>query len=279
LGEQDVPPRGLRSAKLMVDLANDLLRYKSFQWDKLSPRLAFKLNLNKNTRIAEAKQTILVPPPRAYGYFDIFVDDIKGIVPAIDNAHHRFFLALLTAVDATCRLTNPKDDLHRDDALHLGKTLVEGDPAESFMVLGWVIDLRRLKIHLPRDKLQAWTHDIDDILSAPKITKGQLETLVGRLQNAPQAIPMANYFLQQFYQVISGYHNPFKRRAMEVGGKDLLRLWLGFLNQAAKGISLNLLTTRRPTTVVISDACPTGRGGGGIQDNWGKHDDFSSQSL
>jgi hypothetical protein len=188
LGEQDVHPHGAPLENSWWTWANDLLRNKAFQWDKLSPRhkdkVAFKLTLNDNTPFAEATQIILKPPPRPYGYFDIFVDDIIGIVPAIGKAHHRLFLALLTAVDVTCRPTNPKDTLHRDDALHLGKTLVEGAPSESFLVLGWVIDLRRLKILLPKDKLHAWTHDIHDIRASTKIMKGRLETLVGRLQHA-----------------------------------------------------------------------------------------------
>jgi hypothetical protein len=89
--------------------------------------------------------------------------------------------------------------------------------------------------------------------------------LVGRLQHASRAIPMANYFLQRFYRLIAEYNNPFVRRSLERGDKSLLRLWIGFLQQAAQGVSLNLLTIRRPTTVVISDACPTGMGGYSIR--------------
>jgi hypothetical protein len=42
--------------------------------------------------------------------------------------------------------------------------------------------------------------------------------------------------------------------------KDLL-LWLRFFLTARRGISMNLLTLRRPSQVCISDSCPYGLGG------------------
>jgi hypothetical protein len=115
---------------------------------------------------------------------------------ALYHARHRLFLASITAVDATCRPTNKNDTLHQDDTLHLGKTPVDSTPTERFLVLGWVIDLRWLRILLLQDKLNAWTYGINDILSSPKPTKGRLDTLVGRPQHASWAIPMEVYFLQ-----------------------------------------------------------------------------------
>jgi hypothetical protein len=41
----------------------------------------------------------------------------------------------------------------------------------------------------------------------------------------------------------------------------LLRLWQSFLHQAQSGIRLSLLTTRRPTNIIHTDACPHGLGG------------------
>lgn len=43
--------------------------------------------------------------------------------------------------------------------------------------------------------------------------------------------------------------------------RQLLNHWKKFLTQSALGISLNLLTFRRPTNLVVSDACPQGMGG------------------
>jgi hypothetical protein len=39
---------------------------------------------------------------------------------------------------------------------------------------------------------------------------------------------------------------------------DDLRLWLDFLEQAQRGISLNILTIREPTTLYLADACKHG---------------------
>jgi hypothetical protein len=40
-----------------------------------------------------------------------------------------------------------------------------------------------------------------------------------------------------------------------------LELWLEFLKQAWSGISMNLLTIRRPSRIRVSDSCPYGLGG------------------
>ena len=40
-----------------------------------------------------------------------------------------------------------------------------------------------------------------------------------------------------------------------------LHLWLHFLTQANEGISMNLMSVRRPTHMLFSDACPGGLGG------------------
>lgn len=51
---------------------------------------------------------------------------------------------------------------------------------------------------------------------------------------------------------------------MKINATDrkYLELWLRFLLKAAVGLSMNpLLTYRRPTNIVVSDACPKGLGG------------------
>ena len=40
-----------------------------------------------------------------------------------------------------------------------------------------------------------------------------------------------------------------------------LRLWLGFLAHAYRGVPMNLLVTREPDKVCWSNACPLGMGG------------------
>lgn len=152
--------------------------------------------------------------------------------------------------------------LPRAENLHPGKTFAEGAAAETFYVLGWTVDLRRLLVILPQDKFRAWTADIDDILKIGKLNKSRLETLVGRLSHTASGIPMSRYFIDHFYRRIQQYKNDFILHFIDAEDRRKLKLWKKFLAQSSRrGVSMNILTFRRPTNLVISDACPSGMGG------------------
>jgi hypothetical protein len=59
----------------------------------------------------------------------------------------------LLAIEIFCCL--PNDTLMRDDLLALEKAIAEGTPSEWLIVLGWLLNTRRLLISLPLDKRTA----------------------------------------------------------------------------------------------------------------------------
>lgn len=251
--------------ELIVDLANALLRNSACQWAtvkcRYKPLLQPSRLLPDEAPFTVAMPTMVEPPTRDSGYLDIFVDDVIGLVVDKPGAAQRLCLGLILAVDTFCRPPTDDEDLPRSDCLHPGKSFVEGAPAEIFMVLGWLINLRNLSISLPPDKLIAWKADINDVLRKGKIKKNELETLIGRLSHAASGIPMSRHFLGRLYHMLGKCHHDFASRRLHPADRKLLQLWISFLERSSLGVSINLLTFRKPTKLLISDACPTGMGG------------------
>lgn len=264
-GGTGCPPAWCAVGKMIVDLANDLLQNQAFLPNQSTSRYLDMITPPKpyigDHQLGVAKPIMVEPPTRQYGYFDMFVDNIIGLVVEGEGQVDRLSQALVLSMDATFRPPVPNETLPRNDCLHLGKTFIEGAPSETITILGWDVDLRSLIISLPQDKLIAWRTDIKDIIKANKLTKKELETLIGRLSHSSMGIPMTRYYLGRLYYNIGLYHNDFEERKLHKPDVKLLKLWISFLEKSAAGISINLLTFRQPTAMCISDACPEGMGG------------------
>jgi hypothetical protein len=99
------------------------------------------------------------------------------------------------------------------------------------------------------------------VLSTGKTKFADLESLVGRLNHAAYVIPLSRHFMNRLR--IRLQKRTFAKQELTLSKAELadLELWLDFLRQAWSGISMNLLTIRRPTRIGISDSCPYGLGG------------------
>jgi hypothetical protein len=160
------------------------------------------------------------------------------------------------------RPLSPQEPLERDDVLSLSKFRAEATPSERKIILGWWIDTRRLFISLPANKAAAWLRDIHQLLSYPKASFKALEQLIGRLNHVGYIIPQARHFLGRLRraQQVAARQRGRSVRLNEATREDLT-LWTRFLHQSSTGISLNLITLRRPTHQLRSDACEHGIGG------------------
>lgn len=117
-------------------------------------------------------------------------------------------------------------------------------------------------VSLPPDKFIAWTKDIVDSQTLGFVTKHELGILVGRLSHASTVLPLARFYLGRFYHKLGRFVNDFVRLQWNSSDKNFLSLWIQFLERAHKGISIvNMITFRRPTNIIISDACLDGIGG------------------
>jgi hypothetical protein len=136
-----------------------------------------------------------------------------------------------------------------------------GTPAELQIVLGWEMGTRQLLVILPFDKFVAWTEDVGKAVRTGRITLGELFTLVGRLNHASYVIPLARHFLGRLRQRLHFVWSDQQEVTLSKDEiADFLVLWTKFLLTTRRGISMNLLTLRKPSQVSISDSCPFGLG-------------------
>ena len=88
-----------------------------------------------------------------------------------------------------------------------------------------------------------------------------LESTIGRLNHAAFVIPLARHFLNRLRLRLR--KRQFASQQLTLSKQELqdFELWLQFLRRARTGLSMNLLTLRKPSRLAFSDSCPYGLGG------------------
>ena len=257
-------------SELCADLANDLLHCKAWEPTTLSSpnaaRISEPILLDASITFASAKPLDIALVPDDAGKVDIYIDDGLVITPDLGQNRYRAIQALLLSIHTLCRPLDKNEPILREDCLSLGKLEEEGQLAERFTLLGWDIDTRSLSIALPLKKSARWEKDLLEIINRKKVSYGSLETTVGRLNHAATAYPFMRYFLNRIRLVLTNWDVSKKSKKVEryLSSQVLedLKLWKDdFLPRISKGISLNLITYRRPSFLCWSDACPSGMGG------------------
>jgi hypothetical protein len=142
------------------------------------------------------------------------------------------------------------------------KQAAEGIPSEMMIVLGWLIDTRRMTVSLPTDKYLAWSSDLSEILKTGTVTVESLDSTVGRLNHAFFLVPLSRHYLNDLRSRVEG-NRKSRRQTLRLTGAEMadVELWQKFPRRAHQGISMNLLTLRTPTGIAWSDSCPFGLGG------------------
>jgi hypothetical protein len=69
------------------------------------------------------------------------------------------------------RPVHEREHLVRDAMLAIKKAVAEGTPSELLIVLGWLINTRRMLMSLPDNKHVAWTQDITTMLAQSAANK------------------------------------------------------------------------------------------------------------
>jgi len=108
---------------------------------------------------------------------------------------------------------------------------VEATRGERKLVLGWLIDTRRLTFELPENKHRAWTAAIWELLAKDTASYKELEELIGRLNHAGFIIPLARHFLGRLRA--AQYAADHRRHVrLNQAQRDDLELWIRFLDKA-----------------------------------------------
>ena len=144
--------------------------------------------------------------------------------------------------------------------IETSKSKSEGSLEEIKVVLGWVYNTLTLCVSLPDPKFISSTKTIQGILSKDKTKSKNLETLIERLNHTASIIPSERHFLA----IIRYFHsmmNDFSRYQFGPNIRDDLKLHIRILQNAHKGILMNLLTYLEPTRINLTDACKVGMGG------------------
>jgi hypothetical protein len=199
------------------------------------------------------------------GRIDDFIDDGIAIVPDLANNKKRALEAMLLAIHMLFRPLDPNEQIKCDDCLPLRKLHEEGFLSENPTILGWEINTRRLIIALPQKKISIWDADLLQVIKSKKTSFKDLEKLIGRLNHAATACPLMRCFLNCIRRVLTDWQSNKVKTATRYLPtqvlEDLKRWQKSFLPKIRKGLSLNLITFRRPSVISWSDACPRGLGG------------------
>ena len=260
-------------SEVVTDLANDLVRRNDWDPQRFkSPHQARLLSddavdndrgeIRPGEAFAETEYFAVDEPEDDLARFDCYLDDIFGAFMEREAEKSAAAIPLALHIVGRPHDPNGRESFPRDDILAIPKFLAEAKPSERKMILGWIVDTRKLSVALPQDKFKSWTRSVDDILrrhKSPAPAK-DLETLMGRLNHASYVIPYARHFTGRLYKACERARRNGSARLTRMQLEDL-ELWRKFLRKAANGISINKLVCRWPTRIVRVDACPQGMGG------------------
>lgn len=256
-------------SETLTDLANDLAESPHCTPNLgVSPTVKPEHLVPREYEVEGAPFGVGIPPAfeertSATSRKDCFIDDIVNVFLDDGQGNLKEGHVVPLAIQAMSRplASAEEEPLPRRPLLAPKKMAAEGRPSEVQVVLGWELDTRKLQVALPVDKFRAWSEDIERIIRDGKASKEVLATAVGRLNHASYLIPLSRHFLSDLREK-SAFRRDRKQVARlsrsELGD---LSLWVTFLEQARREISMNLLTERTPTHLAWSDSCPVGLGG------------------
>ena len=141
----------------------------------------------------------------------------------------------------------------------IAKLLVEVAMEETKVILGWLINTRRLLITLTKHKYVAWSNKLKTIREKETSDHDELDTILGQLTHVTTImLPLLHFLgsLRALKCVTS------KRRIVKFQHKHIadINLALSFLHIARRGISMNIFSFRQPSQIYRDDACPWGIG-------------------
>ena len=253
------------AADLMADTINDLLAdtkwdHKKVYSDKVHA-IPDPVPLDDNITYAQSRDMSVYIPLAKHGKTDVYVDDLITIGHDEDENIDRITKAPITVIDAIADNHIPHKSIPRDDLVAEEKTKAERAAEEVKVCLGWILDTRRLLVRLPDHKNIGWKSQIQEMLDSKSVGWKDLASILGRLENVAQVLVVLGHFLSNIrhLEILASEKGHNVRLNQRV--REDLKLAQKFLNQANEGVSMNLLTFRKPDIFYICDASEYGLGG------------------
>jgi len=244
-------------SKLTTDLANDWLHCA--EWDpnllgspQHNSKIIEPIIKDFTAEFVAAKPIDVNMEADDFGKIDVFIDDGIPITPDLNNNKDRAIQAMLLAIHTICQPVDSNEWRKCEDCLSLGKLEEEGQMSECFVLLGWLINTRALTMALPPKKYNKWIKDLQQTIYTKRVSYALLESIIGRLNHAATACPIMRYFLSRIHLVLINWDISKKSKKVEcyLSSQVLedLQLWKDcFLPKISRGLSLNLITYRRPS--------------------------------
>ncbi len=149
--------------------------------------------------------------------------------------------AAILAIHTVARPIDPSDEIPRKEIISMKKFQAEGSPSEAKTVLGWSVNTGLLHIYLPPEKFTDWNNDINSYLTNPKVSKKNMETLVGRLDHVASLMEMLRHFMNRLRNALQrSIKTRFTTLTLQEL-KDFVLLQQFIYIASLKGISLNNL--------------------------------------
>ena len=262
------PPTWCSFSEMVTDLSNEIPLMTD--WDPKETKSPFQKYVKDPTYLpddiplASAQSLAVKIFTTALGRGDCFIDDIIKVMLDRKEIVSRHTNSATLAVHVSMRPNaGDKEPIPRKDLLNLAKLIAEASPKEVQIVLGWLLDTRRLLLSLPDDKFLAWNQDLVDALQTSSVTRDVLESMIGRLTHASYVVPLSRHFLQRLRCRLNTVRRHAPAFVVRMNDEELsdIKLWQHLLKQAHQGISLNGIVLRHPTRMTFSDSCPLGLGG------------------
>lgn len=247
-----------------TDLANEILLCDDWHPDIVRGPLQEYIGKPKreadHVPFASSAPMAVDPEPTDTGKIDVFLDDfIATFLDSLKN-NQRVPAIIPLVLSLLGRPVADDEPIDRNEFLSIVKLIAEGTPAELQTVLGWTLDTRRLLVCLPQDKFDEWSKDIDTIIAHKRCQWKLFRSIKGRLNHCGTTIPHIRHFLNRMHEFDTRMsrnntrnENSYVRIPNDI--KDDFRLHKEFLTYARHGVSMNLLTARRPTHIYASDSC------------------------
>ena len=140
------------------------------------------------------------------------------------------------------------------------KLIAEAGAEEVKVILGSICDFRSLSIAIPENNVFAWRKAILDILKANCTSYKELGRVIGRCIHLGLPFSQVHHFMNRWRGLLKKAMNRRVINLTDMVVEDL-KLMLFFLDEAKKGVDMNLLVYRKPTEIYRSDSCPAGLGG------------------
>ncbi len=252
-------------SETLADLSNTLLHNSYWNhndlYDDISNDLDCPICLPQSLPFHPAKELAVTLPNNDRGQVDIYIDDTIGITPDLHDNLCRMSRAIPLAIRTLARPLDSNDIIPRKDIISLKKFKAEGQMEEQKTVLGWILNTRTLKISLPSHKHHKWCLEIHRLIKSPKVKAKDIEAILGSLNHVACIYHPMRHFLGRIYQAL--YRASSSKGWTTLREAEILdfQTLVSFLNSAKEGISMNILTFRKPSQIYRSDSSEFGMGG------------------